>query len=92
MSGTSSFQPMDETRKPTIPEVLPLLREYVATPGNGVGGSLHIVLADGNVADHHVRFCLEQAKAKGDSKGVELAELLLRMSKTQRIRLGDLMP
>lgn len=75
---------MSDAMKPTVPEVLPLVRAYYAIPGNGVGGHLHVVLDDGNVEDHFVQFCREDAIAAGDAKGLELADLLLLMSKTQR--------
>lgn len=51
------------------------------------GGNLHIVLDDGNVKDSNVQFCLNQAEENGDVKGVELAKILLQMSKTQRLKL-----
>lgn len=70
--------------KPTVPEVLPQINAYLAQPGNSVGGNLHIVLADGNVKDSHVQFCLDEAVADGDEEGARLARLLLKMSKTQR--------
>lgn len=73
--------------KPTVPEVLPLVRAYYAKDGNGAGGSLHVVLDDGNVEDHFVEFCMEEARKMGDVAGVALAELLLGMSKTQRRKL-----
>jgi hypothetical protein len=71
--------------KPTIPEVLPLVREYYAE--HMAGGTLHIVLDDGNVDDSDVQFCLEYAQREGDEAGVRLAAILLRMSKTQRLKL-----
>lgn len=74
--------------KPTIPDVLPLMREFARQPGNAVGGHLHLVLDDGNVLDDHVRYCLEQAREAGDDLAVEVAEVLLTMSKTQRSKLG----
>lgn len=76
--------------KPTIPEVLPLVREFVRRPGNAVGGHLHLVLDEGNVLDDHVRYCMEQARDAGDELAVEVAEVLLRMSKTQRSKLGKM--
>ncbi len=79
-------------KKPTVPEVLPLVRDYYARPGNGVGGSLHIVLDDGNVSDDNVRFCIEWAHKQGDIAGAELGEILLRMSRTQRRKLSTLTP
>jgi len=35
---------------------------YYNTEGNGAGGSLHIVLDDGNLEDDSVRFCLRWAE------------------------------
>lgn len=73
--------------KLTVPEVLPLVEAYYDKPNNGAGGNLHIVLDDGNVEDSHVEFCLNQARRYGDLDGVALAEILLKMSKTQRLKL-----
>ena len=75
--------------KPTVPEVLPLVRAYYSMPGNGAGGSLHVVLDDGNIDDYFVRSCLLSAQESGDAAGAGLAALLLKMSKTQRSRLID---
>jgi hypothetical protein len=75
--------------KPTVPEVLPLVRAYCAKPGNWNGGSLHIVLADDNVSDSDVQHCIEWARERGDDDGAALGEILLRMSKTQRLRLAS---
>ena len=35
--------------KPTILEVMPLVKAYYEKPENGAGGNLHIVLDDGNI-------------------------------------------
>lgn len=75
--------------RPSVPDVLPLARSYYAKPGNEVGGNLHIVLDDRNVQSNHVRFCMEQAVARGDMDGVELAKMLLQMTKTQRLKLAS---
>ncbi len=79
-----------EPEKPTITDVLPLVRAYYAKPGNEVGGSLHLVLDDGNVRDDDVRSCLQFARERADADGVALAEKLLPMSRTQRRKLGRL--
>jgi hypothetical protein len=76
-----------DPQRPTVPQVLPLVRAYVAKPGNGAGGSLHILLDDGNIEDGAVRFCLELAMLQDDADGVALAKLLLAMTKTQRGKL-----
>lgn len=68
----------------TIPDVLPLFNEFRNTPGNEVGGVLHIVLSDSNTEDSHVLWCLQQADATGDTLGARLAAALLAMTRTQR--------
>ena len=78
---------MNTDQKPTIPEVLPIIQEYYQKPGNGVGGNLHIVLEDGNIENRHIRSCLRRARENEDLEGIKIAELLLRMSKTQRRKL-----
>lgn len=76
--------------KPTIPEVLPLVYAYRDSKlENGIGGNLHIVLSDGNVADGDVEFCRARAEESGDLFGVKLAEILARMSKTQRRKIAS---
>ena len=68
--------------KPTIPEVL---EEFVAYyESHPCWGDLHIVLDDGNVDDHCVQWCLDNAE---DDWGRELAAILLRMSPAQRAKL-----
>jgi len=75
---------------PTVPEVLPLVRAYYALPGNSTGGSLHIVLDDGNTDDSSVLFCIRRAHQLDDTDGITLAEILLKMSRTQRRKLYSL--
>ena len=50
--------------------------------------NLHIVLDDKNVKDKHVAACMEFAAGEGDNEGYYLAELLLGMSKSQRMKLA----
>lgn len=71
--------------KITIPEVMPLVEEYMSR--NLTGGSLHIVLEDGNIDNDDVLFCKEYAIEQGDLFGIELADILLQMSKTQRKKI-----
>lgn len=73
--------------KQTVPEVLKTVREYYSKPGNEAGGSLHVVLDDGNVRDSDVLFCISYAKEAGDTDGKSLAEILFKMSKTQRMKI-----
>lgn len=73
--------------KITIPEVLDRFRAYRDGDGGPSWGSLHIVLADGNIADSSVKFCLDHALNTGDCEGASLAKVLMKMSKTQRAKL-----
>ena len=74
--------------KPTVPEVLPLVRELYASPEGAVGCCLHVVLDDGNVRDDDVQYCVDRATERAHPKCETLARLLLRMSKTQRQKLS----
>jgi hypothetical protein len=78
---------MSVQTKPTVPDVISLVQDYYAQPLNGAGGSLHIVLDDGNVEDGSVDHCIEFAKESGDVDGERLGQLLRSMSATQRKRL-----
>lgn len=55
---------------------------------NPAWGHLHIVLDDCNVRDCHVADCQKQAARFGDREAFELCDELLKMSKTQRLRLA----
>lgn len=68
--------------------VIQQFQDYYDKPGNGAGGSLHIVFDDYNVDDDSVRFCITHAIEKNDQNGVKLARLLLQMSKSQRLKIG----
>lgn len=76
--------------KITLPEVVGDFAEYLAS--NPAWGSLHIVLDDGNVDDASVNYCLEHARNVDDIEGARLAEILLQLSKTQRLKLGKIQP
>lgn len=74
--------------KPSIPEVIERFRAYHQKPENGAWGSLHIVLEDSNAEDSSVQFCVGYAEESGDTEGAELAKILLKMSRTQRLKIG----
>ena len=73
-------------RKPTIPEVLPLVQALYRR--HAAGCCLHIVLDDGNVKDDSVRFCQKTAAERHHPRCLSLADILLAMSKTQRLKLS----
>ena len=56
---------------------------------NNGWSNLHIVLADKNVKDKHVAACMECAAGEGDNEGYKLSEILLTMSKSQRLKLAN---
>lgn len=74
----------------TIPEVIERFQNYYKTTTFGEWGSMHVVLSDLNVSDAHVKFCLDYAHKNNDHEGVELAGILLKMSKSQRLRISKL--
>jgi hypothetical protein len=81
--------PGPEDVKPTLPEVAPQFYAYLERrPG---WGSLHAVVEDLNVSDCHVEGAIKYAERDGDEEGAKLARLLLRMSPSQRKKLGSFM-
>lgn len=68
----------------TIDSVLAKAKAYYTKPGNGCGGSLHIVLDDGNTEPDHVQWCIDHAIETDDEDGVALATDLLALSQAQR--------
>ena len=70
----------------TVPDVIDRFKEYWLD--NPAWGSLHIVLDDFNIDDHHVEHCIQYAVEKGDTEGEALARILLQMSKSQRLKLS----
>lgn len=57
-----------------------LIKIYYEDFDNTVGGSLHIVLSDGNIEDNHVKYCIQYAKDHDDPLGVAIGELLLKLT------------
>jgi hypothetical protein len=74
--------------KPSIPDVVPLVLEYFAQPGNEGGGIFHVVLVDKNYEKCHAVSALEVAQESGDSLALKIAEMLVEMSSTQRRKLS----
>jgi hypothetical protein len=74
-------------KKPTIPEVIPLVKAWYALPGNDVGGIFHVMLDDGNWEQCFANSALQDARELGDPQAIELAEKLAAMSGTQRRKI-----
>ena len=77
-------------KKPTVPEVIPLVKAWYAKPGNACGGIFHVILDDGNHEQHWAAKALEEARASEDEDAIHLAALLAAMSPTQRRKLSNL--
>jgi len=56
------------------------------------GGSLHIVLDDGNLDDEDIAHCYSCAKEEGDELAVEICECLLSWSVEMRQQLYESYP
>ena len=54
---------------------------------NGAGGSLHIVLDDGNLNRESIIFCQGYAGGKEDDRGGDIANLMLWMTIKQKRRV-----
>lgn len=63
---------------------LKMAQAYYAKEGNICGGSLHVVLDDGNVDDECVRFSRNWAQDHQDADGVDLANKLLTITEEMR--------
>jgi hypothetical protein len=74
--------------KITVPEVIDKFKSYNAK--HGAWGNLHIVLEDQNLGDDSVKACIRFAEYSDDKEGKELAEFLLTLSQTQRLRIAQL--
>lgn len=70
-------------------DILTMIHDYYAIPGNENGGNLHIALEDGNLEDSHIEFCWETASECHDHEGMKLADALLKMSFEEREELYE---
>jgi len=67
--------------------VQPLVEAFYELDGNGAGGSLHVVLDDGNLEDDNIKYCIKYAQERADHTAELLGQVLLQMSPTQRRRV-----
>ena len=75
--------------KPTVPEVLPLVRAVYDRPMGVCGCCLHVMIDDPNYDDHTAAFCLQYARELGHPECIALAEKMILMSPTQRKVLSN---
>lgn len=74
------------TNQPLSKENLDKFKQYKRT--HAEWKNLHIVMEDKNIKDSHVQFCIDQCVKKSDTDGLELANILMGLSKSQRIKLA----
>lgn len=73
--------------KPTVAEIMILVKEYYNKEWNWSWWNLHIVLDDWNIKDGDINFCIERANNVNDIDWAIIAKKLLQMSKTQRLKV-----
>lgn len=61
-----------------------LRKVYYDDFDNPTGGSLHVVLDDGNLSDGDLNFCIKWAEDKNDYLGIAIARLLMELSEEDR--------
>ena len=76
--------------RPTVSQVGPLAEALYRGTGGAVGCCLHVVLEDSNTDDASVLFCMEWAAKAGHKHCYTLADMLWRMSPTQRGRVTQI--
>jgi hypothetical protein len=77
-------------KRPTVPEVIPLVRALYRSREGGAGCCLHVVLDDNNIDDAAINFCIQYARDQQHPRCLELALLLRQMTRTQRDKLGNM--
>lgn len=60
-----------------------LIAYYKELPNNGAGGSLHIILDDGNLSHSCITFCSDLCEQKGDSLGQLICDILIQYSEDE---------
>jgi hypothetical protein len=86
--GGASWDAPSVLARPTVPEAIPLARAIYARPDGAGGCCLHIVLDDFNVDQDSVDHCLARALERGHEDCSALAAMLVRMTKTQRLKVA----
>jgi hypothetical protein len=88
--GLRTGQPDRVGSTPTAPHpanLREMIRLYYELPGNGAGGSLHLVLDDGNIETRDITYCRDTAYMSGDWRGVLIANMLLQRTKRGRAKI-----
>jgi hypothetical protein len=71
----------------SVTEIIKTIHSYTEKEGNNVGGHLYMVLSNKNIRNCDIEYCIKQAEINGDTEGANLGKSLLRLSKTQRLKV-----
>lgn len=63
---------------------LGIVEKFYLLPGNGAGGSLHVVLDDCNLDRENVEWCIEYARKANDAPAIAVGMLLLALTDEER--------
>ena len=74
--------------KPTLPDITPLVNQYLADDQDG--GTLSRLFVDRQVKDKDIESCMERAKKASDIEALSIASVLFNMSKTQRKKVAGM--
>lgn len=87
MTARASFAiPDRDPNRPKVPDVAAAIASYYAKPGNGAGGTCHVVLDDQNLDDSTLRLCLDSAAEQHDEDGAAIMRDMLQMTRSARKR------
>jgi len=73
-----------------VTELVDLIKLHYSKPDNAVGGVLHIVTDDENLAKRHIIWVLNEAKKVNDTLAITIAEELLKMDFQSRRKVISL--
>lgn len=73
--------------RPTVPEVVPLIRAVYKRPDGGAGCCLHVEIDDGNIGDVFMPGMLAAARAAGHPECIAAAEAFAQLTTSQRRRV-----
>lgn len=67
-----------------------MIHSYYSADGNGAGGTLHIVLDDGNIETSSIQWCVDNSiKESNDQEALVIANELLKLSYSARQKLYE---
>ena len=62
---------------------------YISVPDYGCGGSLHVVLDDGNIEHANINWCKDKCEEDNDALGMLIADILLEFTEEELQEMYD---